>query len=231
MVAAIATAPLTMGLILELTRNIGRESEQLKRGEPWQSTLGVEIEGKTLGIVGLGKLGSKVAKLAQAFGMNVIAWSPNLTPERCEEAGVGYATREELFATADIVSIHVLLSQRTRGLYRSRRSRAHEAVEPISSTPRAGRSSTKPRCWKRCAERRSRARRSTSSRSNRCRWIIRFARSTIRADAASRLRHAREPYAILRPMVEGIDGWLKGQPVQWLAMNRTGSSVVARVLA
>jgi phosphoglycerate dehydrogenase-like enzyme len=110
------TAPLTMGLILELTRNIGRESARMHAGEPLQKFVGIEIEGKTLGIVGLGKLGSKVAKMAQAFGMNVIAWSPNLTPEKCREAGVGYATKDELFATADIVTVHVVLSQRSRGL-------------------------------------------------------------------------------------------------------------------
>ena len=110
------TAPLTMGLILELTRGIGRENARMHAGEPWQSFAGIEIEGRTLGVVGLGKLGSKVAALAKAFGMNVIAWSPNLTPEKCKEAGVGYATKEELFATADIITIHVVLSQRSRGL-------------------------------------------------------------------------------------------------------------------
>jgi D-3-phosphoglycerate dehydrogenase len=110
------TAPLTMGLILELTRNIGRESARMHAGERLQKFVGIEIEGRTLGVVGLGKLGSKVSKLAQAFGMNVIAWSPNLTPERCKEVGVGYASKEELFATADIVTIHVVLSQRSRGL-------------------------------------------------------------------------------------------------------------------
>jgi phosphoglycerate dehydrogenase-like enzyme len=110
------TAPLAMGLILELTRNIGRENARMHAGEPLQSMLGMEIEGKTLGVLGLGKLGSKVAKLAQAFGMNVIAWSPNLTPERCKEVGVGYATKEQLFSTADIVTVHVVLSQRSRSL-------------------------------------------------------------------------------------------------------------------
>jgi phosphoglycerate dehydrogenase-like enzyme len=110
------TAPLTMGLILELTRNIGRESARMHAGEPWQAFVGTEIEGKTLGVVGLGKLGAKVSKLAQAFGMNVIAWSQNLTPERCNEVGVGYVTKEELFATADIVTVHVVLSPRSRGL-------------------------------------------------------------------------------------------------------------------
>jgi phosphoglycerate dehydrogenase-like enzyme len=110
------TAALTMGLILELTRGIGRENARMHAGEPWQTFAGIEIEGRTLGVVGLGKLGSKIANLAKAFGMNVIAWSPNLTPEKCKELGVGYASKEELFSTADIVSIHVVLSQRSRGL-------------------------------------------------------------------------------------------------------------------
>src|ERR1700722_13337757 len=110
------TAALTMGMILELTRNIGRENARMHAGEFWQKFIGIEIEGRTLGVVGLGKLGAKVAGLAQAFGMNVIAWSPNLTAERCKEVGVTYATKEELFATADIVTIHVVLSDRSRGL-------------------------------------------------------------------------------------------------------------------
>jgi D-3-phosphoglycerate dehydrogenase len=110
------TAPLTMGLILELTRNIGRENARMHAGEPLQEFVGIEIEGRTLGVVGLGKLGAKVSGLAKAFGMNVIAWSPNLTAERCREVGVNYATKEELFSTADVVTIHVVLSQRSRGL-------------------------------------------------------------------------------------------------------------------
>src|ERR1700749_481134 len=110
------TAPLTMGMILELTRSIGRENARMHAGEPLQKFIGLEIEGRTLGVVGLGKLGAKVAGLAKAFGMNVIAWSPNLTAERCKEVGVGYATKEELFSTADFITIHVVLSQRSRGL-------------------------------------------------------------------------------------------------------------------
>jgi phosphoglycerate dehydrogenase-like enzyme len=110
------TAPLTIGLILELTRNIGRENARMHAGEPLQKHVGIEIEGMTLGVIGLGKLGSKVAKLAQAFGMNVIAWSPNLTPERCKEVGATYASKEALFKTADIVTIHVVLGPRSRGL-------------------------------------------------------------------------------------------------------------------
>jgi phosphoglycerate dehydrogenase-like enzyme len=110
------TAPLTMGLILELTRNIGRENARMHAGEALQKFVGTEIEGKTLGVVGLGKLGSKVAGMAKVFGMNVIAWSPNLTPEKCKEAGVGYASKEELFSTADIITVHMVLSERSRGL-------------------------------------------------------------------------------------------------------------------
>jgi len=110
------TAPLTMGLILELTRNIGRESQRMHAGEYLQKHVGIEIEGKTLGVVGLGKLGAKVAGLGKAFGMNVIAWSPNLTAERCKEVGVAYAGQQELFSSADIVTIHMVLSDRSRGL-------------------------------------------------------------------------------------------------------------------
>jgi D-3-phosphoglycerate dehydrogenase len=110
------TAPLTIGLILELTRNIGRENARMHAGEALQKFVGMEIEGRTLGVIGLGKLGSKVSGLAKAFGMNVIAWSPNLTPERCQEVGVDYASKEKLFATADIITIHMVLSQRSRGL-------------------------------------------------------------------------------------------------------------------
>src|ERR1700679_140552 len=110
------TAPLTMGLILELTRNIGRENARMHAGEALQKFVGIEIEGRTLGVIGLGKLGSKVAGMEEALGMDVIAWSANLTPERCKEVGVGFATKEELFSTADIVTVHMVLSQRSRGL-------------------------------------------------------------------------------------------------------------------
>jgi phosphoglycerate dehydrogenase-like enzyme len=110
------TAGLTIGLMLELTRKIGFEHARMKAGEPWQVTLGEDVEGKTLGIVGLGKLGTKVARIAQALGMKVLAWSSNLTPEACAEAGVTYATKEELFAKSDVITIHVVLSDRSRGL-------------------------------------------------------------------------------------------------------------------
>jgi D-3-phosphoglycerate dehydrogenase len=110
------TAGLTIGLMLELTRKIGFENARMKAGEPWQITVGEDIEGKTLGIIGLGKLGSRVAKIAQALGMKVLAWSTNLKPEACTEAGVTYATKHDLFAQSDVITIHTVLSDRSRGL-------------------------------------------------------------------------------------------------------------------
>jgi phosphoglycerate dehydrogenase-like enzyme len=110
------TAQLAIGLMLELTRKIGFENARLKAGERWQITMGQDLEGQTLGIVGLGKLGSRVAAIAQAIGMKVNAWSQNLTPEKCAAAGVGYMSKEELFATSDFITIHVILSKRSRGL-------------------------------------------------------------------------------------------------------------------
>ena len=110
------TTGVTFGLILELTRRIGFENARMKAGAPWQVTLGHDIEGMTLGVIGLGKLGRRVSNVAKAFGMKVIAWSPNLTPDKCKEAGVDYAGKEDLLRSADIVTIHVQLGDRSRGL-------------------------------------------------------------------------------------------------------------------
>ena len=110
------TAGLAIGLMLELTRRIGFENGRMHAGEKWQVTVGEDIEGRTLGVVGLGKLGISVARIAQALGMKVIAWSQNLTPEKCAEAGVAYATKEELFSNADVITVHLVLSDRSRGI-------------------------------------------------------------------------------------------------------------------
>jgi D-3-phosphoglycerate dehydrogenase len=88
----------------------------MKAGVAWQSTIGVDLDGLTLGVLGLGKLGQRTARIAKAFGMKVIAWSQNLTPEKCKEAGVDYVSKEDLFRQSDFVTIHVVLSQRSRGL-------------------------------------------------------------------------------------------------------------------
>jgi phosphoglycerate dehydrogenase-like enzyme len=110
------TSGIAIGLMLELTRHIGYENARMKAGVPWQSTIGLDLDGLTLGVLGLGKLGTRTARIAQAFGMKVIAWSQNLTAETCKEAGVGYVSKEDLLRQADFITIHVILSQRTRGL-------------------------------------------------------------------------------------------------------------------
>ena len=110
------TTGVAFGLMLELTRHIGLENARMKAGAPLQTTIGPDLGGMTLGLIGLGKLGQRSAAVGKAFGMTPIAWSPNLTPERAKEGGADYATKEELFAKADIITIHIVLSDRTRGL-------------------------------------------------------------------------------------------------------------------
>jgi phosphoglycerate dehydrogenase-like enzyme len=110
------TAELTFGLILELARKIGYENDRLKSGARWQSTLGVDLYGKTLGIIGLGKLGVRVAAVGNALGMKVIAWSQNLTAEKAKEGGATLVTKDELLRQSDFITVHVQLSDRTRGL-------------------------------------------------------------------------------------------------------------------
>jgi phosphoglycerate dehydrogenase-like enzyme len=110
------TTGVAFGLMLELTRHIGLENARMKAGAPLQTTIGPDLGGMTLGVIGLGKLGKRSAAVGKAFGMTPIAWSPNLTPERAKEGGADYASKEELFAKADIITIHIVLSDRTRGL-------------------------------------------------------------------------------------------------------------------
>jgi D-3-phosphoglycerate dehydrogenase len=110
------TAELTIGMMLELIRKIGLENHRLKAGSRWQTTLGTELSGKTLGILGLGKLGSKVAAIGKAFGMNAIAWSHNLTEDKARAGGATLVSKEELFRQSDFITVHLQLSERTRGL-------------------------------------------------------------------------------------------------------------------
>jgi D-3-phosphoglycerate dehydrogenase len=111
------TTGIAWGLILELTRRIGHENARLKGGAPWQSVLGTDVEGLTLGVIGLGKLATRVAEVGRAFRMKVLAWSQNITPERAQAAGVGYAAgKEEVLRQSDIVSIHIPLTPKSRGL-------------------------------------------------------------------------------------------------------------------
>ena len=113
------TAELTWGLILALARHIPQEAQQMRRGG-WQTTIGVGLSGKVLGVLGLGKLGSEVARVGRAFQMEVIAWSQNLTAEHASSLGAKRVEKEELFQSADFVSVHLILSKRTRGLFTAR---------------------------------------------------------------------------------------------------------------
>jgi phosphoglycerate dehydrogenase-like enzyme len=110
-----AAPELTWALIMASTRNLLAEANSLRAGG-WQVGLGGDLNGKTLGILGLGSIGQRVAQFAQVFGMRVIAWSENLTPERAVQAGATWVSKRELFEQADILTIHLVLSDRSRGL-------------------------------------------------------------------------------------------------------------------
>jgi phosphoglycerate dehydrogenase-like enzyme len=102
-------------------RKIPFESDELRRGGRWQNSVGGDLKGKRLGIIGLGRLGSHVARVAKAFEMNVLAWSKHLTSERCEAAGAELApSLDDVLRTSDIVTIHLVLSERTRGMIGAR---------------------------------------------------------------------------------------------------------------
>jgi len=106
----------TWALLLGVARHLAPESSGLRANSPiWQTTVGVDLAGKTLGIVGLGHIGSKIAQYAHAFGMRVVAWSPNLTAEKAAAAGAELMSKEALFRQADFVTIHLVLSARSRG--------------------------------------------------------------------------------------------------------------------
>jgi phosphoglycerate dehydrogenase-like enzyme len=110
-----AMPELTIGMIIALTRNFAREDAAVRAGG-WQHTIGPGLFGSTLGVLGLGRLGTPVARLAQAFGMSVIAWSPHLSVERAAEHGARAVTKAELFSQADVITVHVPLADGTRGM-------------------------------------------------------------------------------------------------------------------
>ncbi|MFF8275377.1 D-2-hydroxyacid dehydrogenase family protein [Streptomyces lateritius] len=132
-------AELTWALILGLARQVPAEARALREGGPWQSTVGMDLAGRTLGVVGLGKIGGRVARVGLAFGMDVLAWSPNLTDERAAEHGVRRAaSKSELLESADVVSLHMVLSDRTRGLIGPADLRAMRPSAYLVNTSRAG---------------------------------------------------------------------------------------------
>jgi phosphoglycerate dehydrogenase-like enzyme len=109
------TAELTWALILGAARSIGVETRNLREGG-WQTTIGTTLYGRTLGVLGLGRLGAEVARRGRAFGMEVIAWSPNLTQEKADAGGATLVSKAELFERSDVLTLHMVLSDRTRGL-------------------------------------------------------------------------------------------------------------------
>jgi phosphoglycerate dehydrogenase-like enzyme len=114
-----APVELTWALILALARRLHAEEASLRRGG-WQELLGTELNGKVLGVLGLGRLGSEVARIGAAFGMRVIAWSPNLTAERAAEAGARRVEREEFFRSSDVLTLQLVLGETTRGIVGAR---------------------------------------------------------------------------------------------------------------
>lgn len=129
---------LTWALLLGLARGVVTENDNLRSGGPWQSTLGADLHGRRLGLLGLGKIGARVARVGAAFGMDVAAWSRNLTAERAAEVGVTLAaSREELLATSDFVSVHLVLSERTRGLVGAAELRRMRPTAYLVNTSRA----------------------------------------------------------------------------------------------
>ena len=130
------TAELAWGLILSLFRRIPREDRATRDGR-WQETVGEGLNGKTLGVLGLGTLGARVARIGRAFEMEVLAWSQNLTAERAAQAGATLAAgRDELLARADVVSIHLVLGERTRHLIGTRELRLMKPTAYLVNTSR-----------------------------------------------------------------------------------------------
>ncbi|MFG2132963.1 D-2-hydroxyacid dehydrogenase family protein [Streptomyces sp. NPDC048751] len=139
--ASSITAPveLTWALILGLARQLTVESGALREGGPWQSTVGRDLHGRTLGLLGLGKIGSRVARVGAAFGMEVLAWSQHLTAERAAAEGARLAhSKEDLLRRSDVVSVHLVLSERTRGLLGETELRAMKSDAHLVNTSRAG---------------------------------------------------------------------------------------------
>ncbi|AKJ03826.1 phosphoglycerate dehydrogenase-like enzyme [Archangium gephyra] len=131
------TAELAWGLILALVKRIPAEERALRSGA-WQTGLTEGLAGKRLGVVGLGKLGTQVARVGQAFGMEVVAWSQNLTAERAAEVGVRRVEKQELFATSDVISLHLVLGERTRGIVGAGELNAMKPTAWFVNTSRAG---------------------------------------------------------------------------------------------
>ena len=134
-----STAELTWALVLGLARHLPAENRSVREGGRWQSTVGRDLHGATLGVLGLGRIGAQVAAIGTAFGMDVLAWSQNLTTERAAAAGARLAgSKEELLAASDFATIHLVLSDRTRGLIGGAELRTLRQDAYLVNTSRAG---------------------------------------------------------------------------------------------
>lgn len=135
--AVTPTVEHTWALILGLQRHLVTEDQRIRDGL-WQSTVGSDLHGATLGLVGVGRIGSRVAAIGTAFGMNVIGWSPHLTEERAAEAGVVRVEQDSLFAGSDVVSLHMVLAESTRGLIGATELAAMKPSAILVNTSRGG---------------------------------------------------------------------------------------------
>ena len=137
--ASSSTPPteLTWALILGLTRHLVPEATALRTGQ-WQTTIGVDLAGATLGLLGLGRIGTQMATIGRAFGMDVAAWSPHLTEDRAAAAGARLVDKRELFATSDVLSIHLALADSTRGIVDVEALAAMRPAAYLVNTSRAG---------------------------------------------------------------------------------------------
>ena len=129
------TIEMTWALILASARQVAWENAHLRAGG-WQRTMGDGLHGKTLGVLGLGNIGSEVARIGIAFGMEVIAWSQNLTAEHAQSCGARLVSKDELFRSADILTIHLVLSQRTKGVVGAAELRAMKPSARLINTSR-----------------------------------------------------------------------------------------------
>ncbi len=132
------TGELAWTLIHGLTRNLIEEVNGFREGGPWQRTVGVDLAGKTLGLLGLGNIGTQMAVVGHAFEMEVVAWSPHLSPERASDAGVRLVRKEALFGDSDILSVHLVLSETTRGIVSAQHLLAMKPTSFFINTSRAG---------------------------------------------------------------------------------------------
>ena len=119
------TAELTWALILSLTRSIALEDKKLRAGI-WQTSIGVGLDGKKLGIIGLGRVGKDVAKVAPLFDMELLVWSPNMTQKRADEYQAKSVSKDTLFSNSDIISIHIPLNKSSEGIIKKKGALSHE---------------------------------------------------------------------------------------------------------